>query len=152
VTRRPSNPRRDRDLAWLEKLRLQGRASIPEPPPPPQLAHAIAEFNRGDFFKCHETLEALWLKEGYPVRLFYQGILKIAVGFYHQQRGNRRGSLAKLREGLETLGPFAPQYMEVKLNSLIEEVNRWLENKEQIEQRALPLIQKIVPQSSKAAN
>jgi predicted metal-dependent hydrolase len=133
---RPSNPRRDRDLAWLEKLKLEGRASIPEPPPPPTFSQAIAEFNRGDFFKCHETLEALWLKEGYPVRLFYQGLLKIAVGFLHLQRRNRRGSLAKLREGLETLEPFAPEYMGVKLEGLIKEVHHWLENRGGIEQDA----------------
>ena len=32
-------------------------------PPPPGLLAGIEEFNRGEFFECHETLEELWMAE-----------------------------------------------------------------------------------------
>ena len=114
----PSNPRRQRDLEWLARLGKDGIDAFPEPPPPPELKKAINEFNGGEYFRCHETLEALWLAEGYPARLFYQGILKIAVGLLHRERENQRGAKAKLREGLETLEPFQPRYMGVDVTAL----------------------------------
>ena len=98
-----------------------------ESPPPTELYQAIEEFNSTDFFRCHETLEALWLKEDYPLRLFYQGILKIAVGYLHLQRRNKRGAVAKLREGLDTLEPFGPRFMGVEVEGLRADAEHWLE-------------------------
>ncbi len=98
-----------------------------ESPPPTELYQAIKEFNSADFFRCHETLEALWLKEDYPLRLFYQGILKIAVGFLHLKRRNKRGAVAKLREGLDTLEPFGPRFMGVEVGDLRADAEHWLE-------------------------
>ncbi len=98
-----------------------------ESPPPTELYQAIEEFNSTDFFRCHETLEALWLKEDYPLRLFYQGILKIAVGYLHLQRRNKRGAVAKLREGLDTLEPFGPRFMGVEVGGLRVDAEHWLE-------------------------
>ena len=115
-----------------------------ESPPPTELYQAIEEFNSTDFFRCHETLEALWLKEDYPLRLFYQGILKIAVGYLHLQRRNKRGAVAKLREGLETLEPFGPRFMGVEVGKLRSEARTWLEKlkdtKELVPAEGLPHI------------
>ena len=85
------------------------------------------EFNGGDFFRCHETLEALWLKEDYPTRLFYQGILKMAVGFHHLQRRNKRGARAKLQEGMELLEPFQPRFMGARVGKLRRDAANWLQ-------------------------
>lgn len=38
-------------------------ASQCQSPPPPALAKGIEEFNRRQFFECHETLEELWIAE-----------------------------------------------------------------------------------------
>ena len=43
--------------------------------PPAGLLKGVAEFNRGEFFECHESLEELWLAEERPIRSLYQGIL-----------------------------------------------------------------------------
>ncbi len=37
-------------------------------PPPPQLVEGIAQFNRGEFFEQHETLELLWRAERRDIR------------------------------------------------------------------------------------
>src|SRR5262249_20822635 len=47
--------------------------------PPAELVRAVEQFNRGEFFECHETLEALWMAEAEPLRRLYQGILQVGV-------------------------------------------------------------------------
>lgn len=51
----------------------------------------------------------------------------MAVGFLHLQRRNKRGAVAKLREGLDTLEPFGPQFMGVEVGDLRSEARTWLE-------------------------
>jgi hypothetical protein len=80
-------------------------------PLPIPLAQALTEFNAQAYFACHETLEALWLKQANPTeRLFLQGWLQVAVGLYHAQRGNRTGARNKLRQGLDKLHTTQPHW------------------------------------------
>ena len=58
-------------------------------PPPAQLLEGIAQFNRGELFEQHETLELLWRAERRDVRHLYQGILQIGVAFHHLRRLNQ---------------------------------------------------------------
>ena len=105
--------RRTLDRWWLESLHREGRsrflASVPEPPA--ELALAIAEFNRGQYWQCHETLERLWLPEQYPLRLFYHGLIKVAVGLLHLERHNPpRGHGQAARRGIHPDSFSAPVY------------------------------------------
>ena len=61
--------------------------------PPPRLLEGIAQFNRGEYFEQHETLELLWRAEPRKVRHLYQGILQIGVAFHHLRRGNYHGTI-----------------------------------------------------------
>ena len=63
----------------------------------------VAQFNAGEYWACHETLETLWRAELRPVRDLYQGILQIAVAFYHLERGNIAGAVKVFRRGLPRL-------------------------------------------------
>ena len=90
-----------------------------EEPPPPALLEGIAQFNRGQFFEQHETLELLWRAEGRGVRLLYQGILQIGVAFYHLQRGNHHGTVYMLTRGSSYLRPFAPRCQRVDVAHLL---------------------------------
>ncbi len=92
--------------------------------PPPELAAGIAEFNRGEFFECHETLEALWMAERRPVRELYQGILQVGVAFHHLRHGNYRGASGLLAKGLAHLRPFAPACLGVDVAALIADAER----------------------------
>lgn len=95
-----------------------GRPIIPREPPrrgercgeraPSALVRGIAQFNHGDYWDCHETLEDLWRDETDPVRYLYQGVLLIGVGLYHLGRGNRHGATTKLRAGVAMLAPYEP--------------------------------------------
>ena len=88
-------------------------------PPPPRLRQGIEQFNRGEFFEQHETLELEWLAERDPVRYLYQGILQIGVGFEHLRRGNPSGASALWSRGISYLEPFRGGCMNVDVDRLI---------------------------------
>ncbi|MSQ27231.1 MAG: DUF309 domain-containing protein [Dehalococcoidia bacterium] len=75
-------------------------------PAPPKLIEAIAQFNRGEFFACHETLEELWMPASGSVKEFYQGLIQVAAGLHHLQRGNLAGAVALVRRGRTRLEAF----------------------------------------------
>lgn len=112
------------DGRWLAQLSQQGiGAFLPaEPAPPPELGRAVARFNQGRYWECHETLERLWLPERYPLRLFYHGLIKAAVGLLHLEGRNRRGAALKLRDAADTLAPFLPGFMGIDVASLHRDV------------------------------
>ena len=71
---------------------------------PREFYTALDELNRGEYFQCHETLEALWIPEKRTVRQLYQGVLQIAVGCYHlTARTNWVGAVNKLEAGARRL-------------------------------------------------
>src|SRR4051795_1450210 len=88
-------------------------------PPPSQLLEGIAQFNRGEFFEQHETLELLWRATRTPDRGLYHGILQIGVGFHHWREGNFHGATVLLDEGIERLRPFVPACQSIDVAQLI---------------------------------
>jgi hypothetical protein len=116
--------RRRLDEAWLELIRQGGMAEFlgSAPELPANLERAIEEFNQGEYWKCHETLEGIWLPERYPLRLFYHGLIKAAVGLLHLKRRNRHGAMVKLRDAEYTLAPFTPEFMSIDTGDLQQEV------------------------------
>ncbi|KAJ4837354.1 hypothetical protein Tsubulata_008336 [Turnera subulata] len=74
---------------------------------------AVALFNNREYYKCHDLLEALWIKAEEPSRTLFHGILQCAVGFHHLFNKNHKGAMMELGEGLCKLkkmnfesGPF----------------------------------------------
>ena len=57
-------------------------------------AQAIAQFNAGEFFACHETLEPLWQAASGAERMFLHGLIQAAVALCHAQRGNLKGAVS----------------------------------------------------------
>ena len=112
------------DRQWLALINDRGISAFLQGPlvPPAALQTAIQQFNEGQYWRCHETLEEIWLREGYPIRLFYQALLKSAVGLLHMERRNRKGSLSKLRDARTGLEPFTPSFMGIDTASLLSEV------------------------------
>jgi len=88
------------------------------------LVRGVEEFNAGVYFKCHETLEELWVEEPNPVRELYQGILQVGVGLYKLGRNEYRGAVKLLGSGVGHLTPFAPVCQGVDVAALIVEANR----------------------------
>jgi predicted metal-dependent hydrolase len=91
--------------------------------PPPELLEGIEQFNQGEFFEQHETLELLWRDTRTPDRALYHGILQIGVGFHHWRNGNFHGASVLLDEGIERLRPFAPVCQTVDVAALIADAS-----------------------------
>lgn len=86
---------------------------------PQDFWQGVEEFNQGQFYACHDTLEALWMEATEPQKTFYQGILQIAVALYHLGNSNWRGAVILLGEGINRLRRYPPTYAEIDLDELL---------------------------------
>lgn len=86
----------------------------------------IKQFNQGEYYACHDTLEAIWMTALAADKAFYQGILQIAVALYHLGNHNWRGAAILLGEGLRRLQPYEPVYRGVDVVALVDCGFAWL--------------------------
>ena len=99
---------------------------------PDLVLRGIEEFNRGEFYACHEYLEDAWRAESRQVRYLYQGILQIGVGFYHGENGNWRGATGLLESGIVRLKEFEPDTLGIDVARLVHESERCLRELEEL--------------------
>lgn len=93
----------------------------------PRLGAAIGLFNDADWYACHDGFEELWHETAGPLRPVLQGILQLAVGQLHLERGNRRGATILTGEGLGRLQNCPPEALGLDLEALRASGRRWLE-------------------------
>jgi predicted metal-dependent hydrolase len=106
--------------------------------PPPVLgeederlfALGLRQFDEGLFFECHDTLEEIWSGVRGPSRDFFQGLIQVAVGFYHLGNGNASGAKTLLRRALGRLEKYPVDYGGVDLGRLRPDVEAWLQRVE----------------------
>jgi len=98
----------------------------------PTLNAGITLFNQGDYYACHDVLEAIWMEAETQEKPFYQGILQIAVGLYHLGNHNWQGASILLGEGVNRLRPFEPTYAGVAVAPLVDCGWAWLTALQQI--------------------
>ncbi|BEH10356.1 MULTISPECIES: DUF309 domain-containing protein [Geobacter] len=89
-----------------------------------KLLQALGEFNRGDWFECHETLEDLWIGSEGEIRDFYQGALQLAVALHHWRNGNFGGAMSLLKGGAGYLRQVRPVCQRVDVAGLISAADR----------------------------
>jgi uncharacterized protein len=100
---------------------------------PPEMVHAFEQFNRGEYWHQHETLENIWRAEkDESIRNLYKGILQVGVGFHHITRRNYRGVVKVLTRGIGYLGPYSPSCMGIDVRRLIDEASRVLEQVQEL--------------------
>ncbi|HWG89261.1 MAG TPA: DUF309 domain-containing protein [Candidatus Thermoplasmatota archaeon] len=89
---------------------------------PETVKSAVALFNEGEFFECHEVLEDQWGLGTPAERAAAMGILKAAVALHHHERGNRAGLIGHMTDAVRYLqegkGAWLP---ELDLAPLLEE-------------------------------
>ncbi|MFN6530480.1 DUF309 domain-containing protein [Nostoc sp. ChiSLP03a] len=88
---------------------------------PQEFWQGVEQFNSGQFYACHDTLEALWIEASEPEKSFYQGILQIAVALYHLENRNWRGAVILLGEGSNRLRRYPSSYSGVDVDELLSE-------------------------------
>lgn len=67
------------------------------------LAKAVELWQAERFFEAHEVLEDVWHAARQEDRLFWQGVIQVAVGCVHHQRGNPHGCVALWRKAAAKL-------------------------------------------------
>ncbi len=88
---------------------------------PQEFWQSVKQFNSGQFYACHDTLEALWIEAGEPETTFYQGILQIAVALYHLENRNWRGAVILLGEGSNRLRRYPSSFGGVDVDELLSQ-------------------------------
>ncbi|NJN48870.1 MAG: DUF309 domain-containing protein [Alkalinema sp. RL_2_19] len=92
----------------------------------PLFQQGIAEFQTGEYYRCHDSLEAVWMETQESEKTFVQGILQISVACYHLTHGNQKGCMILLGEGIKRLKEYLPEYEQVDVRTLIESSSHFL--------------------------
>ena len=110
------------------------------------ILRALGEFNRGEWFDCHETLEELWVGSEDEPRWFYQGMLQIAVALLHWRNGNYRGAISLLTSGTNYLQRVSPVCQRIEVAALVADSQRFLEELTRLgPERMAELPQAMIP-------
>ena len=104
--------------AWQPDL------SVCQQPLPPGVRKGIDQFNSREFYRCHDSIEEVWVVEPGDVRLMYQGLLQTSVAFYHVQNGNWRGFVKMMARAKGKVLPFLPDCQAVDLANLLVDIER----------------------------
>ena len=102
-------------------------------------------FNNHSFYDCHDVLEDVWFDIRGSSRRFYQGLIHLAVGFYHiTVRENPKGALSQLGKGIEKLLDYKPEFQGVELDNLLKEIEKCVDEIKKV--KAENFEKKFIPQ------
>jgi hypothetical protein len=91
------------------KIDLNGLRTSCKEPLSADAQRGLEEFNRGEYFEAHESLERAWMAEASPGREVYQAILQVAVAYLQIERGNYNGAakmFLRLRQWIDPLPDY----------------------------------------------
>ena len=115
------------------------------------LGKGVDLFNSGEYYACHDLLEAIWMEANTLEKPFYQGILQIAVGLYHLGNHNWQGASILLGEGVNRLRPFEPAYAGVDVECLVDCGWAWLTALQQTGRERVAAVAAAIPQAQAAS-
>jgi len=90
------------------------------------LAKGVREFNDGYYFECHDTLEDLWSGLRGDARDFFQGLIQVAVGYYHLGNDNPSGARSMFERALQRFEKYPARYLGFELERQREELRSLL--------------------------
>ena len=98
---------------------------------PPKAVEGLRLFNKKQFFESHEELESAWRDEKGSIRYLYQGVLQVAVVYFHITRGNYEGAVRMYDRCMKLLKEYPDVCRGINvgklkndLNAVIQEVQR----------------------------
>jgi uncharacterized protein len=91
------------------------------------LARGIVLFDAHRFWEAHEAWEEAWLEEDGEVRVFLQGLIQVAAGYYKATVQHQPAGCVKLLgSGLEKLRTLPDVFGGIAVRKLISAVERTL--------------------------
>lgn len=84
----------------------------------------LVEFHASrDYFECHELLEEYWKEHPQdPLADTWVGFIQLAVGLYHERRGNLRGALKMFVQAEKKLSVSPLEELGIDKNSLLKQL------------------------------
>lgn len=83
------------------------------------LMTGVRLWNDERFFEAHECLEDVWHHAPHEDQQFWKGVIQVAVGCVHHQRGNATGSATLLGRAAERLRAYPDVYHGVDVEQLV---------------------------------
>lgn len=69
----------------------------------------VALYNQGQYYRCHDALEAAWVADPRPCRQLYQGLLQFAVALHHIEQGHFTGADKMFRRAINKFQRLPPR-------------------------------------------
>ncbi len=79
---------------------------------------AVRTYNAGHYLEAHELFELIWMTRGGAEKIFYQGLVHVAMGFHYLLAGDFDRATAKLRRASELLDDFAADFLGFDVEAL----------------------------------
>ena len=96
--------------------------------PQPYIEYLVQFHGTRDYFECHEILEEYWkgnAEEEYAA--YWVALIQVAVGQYHERRGNTLGALKMYNSSLEKLANYKQNALGVDLRQLMQQIEDRIE-------------------------
>jgi len=87
------------------------------------LERGLALIRAGEYFEAHEELEDEWRGASVDERDFLQGLVHVAVAWYHAERGNRPGCERQLEKAARRLDPYRPSHRGVDVEAVLQGID-----------------------------
>lgn len=88
---------------------------------PAEAEEGVRLFNQRQYFEAHDILEEVWIRRTGKEKIFYQGLIQVAVGLYKIAVGNQGGAVSLLTKGLDKLRSVRDLDSPLDLERLIPE-------------------------------
>lgn len=82
-------------------------------------------FDEGDYYECHEVIEALWLETPSedPYRDLYKGVIQAAAAIYQYDRGILTGARGLYRTCVGYLEKYTPAALGLNVRKFVDEMH-----------------------------
>jgi predicted metal-dependent hydrolase len=82
----------------------------------------LEQFNRGEYFEAHDSLELAWMEDPSLGRDLYRAVLQVAVAYYQITRGNYNGAAKMFLRMRKWLSPLPGTCRGINIEQLRQDV------------------------------
>jgi predicted metal-dependent hydrolase len=86
------------------------------------LERGLELIRTGEYFEAHEELEDEWRDAPAAERDFLQGLVHVAIAWYHAERDNKPGCERQLEKAARRLEPYRPSHRGVDVDLVLAQV------------------------------
>jgi len=83
----------------------------------------LTYFNNKNYYDAHEEWEELWINYKLKDALLIQGLIQLAVGYFHITNSNIKGSLSLLNKSIPKLEKYLINEREIDITYILKQVN-----------------------------